>query len=134
MKKTQLAGCVIVDDLERLLLMHRFKGPHTHWELPGGKVEAGETAEVAAVRELQEELAVGVRLIKALGSCEFIRNDQIYEFHWFHAVIERGQPTVQETDTFDDLDYFDLDDMMELALSPNMVILLQKFWSSEVVL
>ena len=134
MKPFQLAGCVIVDDLERLLLIHRGMGENTRWELPGGKLEADETAEAAAVRELQEELGVIVRLVKALGSCEFEENGQAYQYNWFHAVIEHGEPAIQETDRFDDLDYFDLDDMMELALSPNMQILLQKFWSSEVVL
>ena len=134
MKPIQLSGCVIVDDLERLLLLHRYAAKNTHWELPGGKLEQGETAEGAAVRELKEELGVQVRLVKALGSCDFEQAGQSYQYHWFHAVIEQGEPAVQEADTFDDLDYFDLDDMMELALSSNMKILLQKFWSSEVAL
>ncbi len=134
MKAIQLAGCVIVDDLERLLLMHRNAGEVSCWELPGGKVEAGETAEVAAVREISEELGVKVRLVKALGSCEFEDKAKNYQYHWFHAVIDEGIPMVQEVETFDDLGYFDLDDMMELALSANMKVLLGKFWSSEVVL
>ena len=134
MKQIQLAGCVIVDEFERMLLLHRSTDSHTHWEMPGGKVESGETAEAAAVREVSEELGISVRLVKSLGECQFEEGINGYQYHWFHAVIEHGKPTVQEPDTFDDLDYFDLDDMMEMALSANMKILLKKFWASEVVL
>jgi 8-oxo-dGTP diphosphatase len=32
-----------------------------HWEFPGGKIEAGESVEVAAIREIEEELGVHIR-------------------------------------------------------------------------
>jgi len=43
------------------------------WEFPGGKVEAGETPEDAAVRELEEELA-----IRAQVDCEIMRYEYRY--------------------------------------------------------
>ncbi len=51
--------CALIEDAEgRLLLAQRPAGKHLAglWEFPGGKIEPGETAEAALVREIQEEL------------------------------------------------------------------------------
>lgn len=46
----------------RYLVTRRQKGVHLegYWEFPGGKVDPGETAEAALVREIREELDAGV--------------------------------------------------------------------------
>ncbi|WP_293447292.1 (deoxy)nucleoside triphosphate pyrophosphohydrolase [Planktotalea sp.] len=59
--KTVLVSAVALIDVEgRVLLGQRPEGKSMAglWEFPGGKVEAGETPEVALVRELQEELGI----------------------------------------------------------------------------
>jgi 8-oxo-dGTP diphosphatase len=134
MKPIQLAGCVIVDEFERMLLLHRATSTHSQWEMPGGAVELDETAEAAAVRNVREELGITVRLVKALGSAAYQEANQDYQYHWFHAIITDGEPLIQASEVFDDIDYFDLDDMVGAALSANMKILLEKFWTSEVAL
>ena len=51
-------GALVVDD-ERLLLIRRGHGPAAgEWSVPGGRVEWGETAAEAVVRELREETGV----------------------------------------------------------------------------
>ncbi|WP_185035242.1 NUDIX domain-containing protein [Actinomadura coerulea] len=53
----------------RLLAAQRAEPPHMAggWELPGGKVDPGESDEDALVRECHEELAVKVRLVRRVG-------------------------------------------------------------------
>jgi 8-oxo-dGTP diphosphatase len=48
-------GAIVVDD-DRLLMIRRGHGPAAGtWSVPGGRIERGETAAEAVVRELQEE-------------------------------------------------------------------------------
>ncbi|MDB5170173.1 MAG: hydrolase [Candidatus Saccharibacteria bacterium] len=129
-----LAGCIIVDDYGRMLLLHRSTDDYSHWELPGGKVEADELPEATAIREIREELGVDVRLTKALGSEVFEDNDRVFKFYWFQAVIARGTVRVMEEALFDDYDYIELEDLPSIALSANMLVLEQKLLSGAVVL
>ncbi|MEO0543574.1 MAG: (deoxy)nucleoside triphosphate pyrophosphohydrolase [Pseudomonadota bacterium] len=59
-KITLVAACALVDRDNRVLIAQRPQGKSMGglWEFPGGKVESGETPEVALIRELQEELGV----------------------------------------------------------------------------
>lgn len=132
MEKTELAGCVLLDDYGRILLIHRSTEQLSQWELPGGKIERDETAEAAAVRELREELGVDVRLTNTIGTGEFETEDKEYHYTWFQAVLESGIPELQEADTFDDLEHFDLEDLPSLALSQNMQVMSRKLFSGEV--
>jgi len=58
-----VAAAALIDQNGRILVQERPEGKPMAglWEFPGGKVEAGETPEAALVRELEEELGIGVK-------------------------------------------------------------------------
>jgi 8-oxo-dGTP diphosphatase len=58
-----LVVAVAILDRDGRVLMQRRRQDAVHgglWEFPGGKVEAGETAEMAALREIDEELGLSL--------------------------------------------------------------------------
>lgn len=105
-KLYELAGCIIKDEQNRILLLHRNTEAWQHWEIPGGKIEQNEGAADAAIREVREELGVDVRITGLISTKDFKEKDYIVRYSWFSAGIVSGTPQVTETDTFDGVRYF----------------------------
>jgi ADP-ribose pyrophosphatase YjhB (NUDIX family) len=78
------AGAVAVrlGDKPKYLLVRAKLHPE-HWLFPKGHVDAGETVEDAAVRELAEEAGVAGRVLAPLGSSEYAFEGRRVEVQYF---------------------------------------------------
>ena len=69
----QAAGGLVVrrhgGELE-IVVVHR--PVHQDWSFPKGKLEAGETFELAALREVREETGMFCRLVRFVGHTEYV--------------------------------------------------------------
>jgi len=66
-----------------IVVVHR---PAQHdWSFPKGKLEAGESFEMAALREVREETGLDCRLLRFIGHAEggsFSPNAEVDELRW----------------------------------------------------
>jgi 8-oxo-dGTP pyrophosphatase MutT (NUDIX family) len=58
-------AAVIYDEAHRILLMKRPRGPY--WSIPGGRMDAGESAPACCIREVEEETGLNVRVLRLIG-------------------------------------------------------------------
>lgn len=116
MKTTKVVAAVICDSIENKQQVYatergygEFEGG---WEFPGGKVEPGESNDIALIREIQEELDVDIIVGDLITTVE-------YDYPTFHlsmdcywAEVKSGDLTLKEANaakwlTKDQLDSVD---------------------------
>jgi 8-oxo-dGTP diphosphatase len=70
--RVEAAGGVVLGPDGRVALVHRPR--YDDWSLPKGKLDAGESFEEAALREVEEETGLRARLVRELRSVEYHDN------------------------------------------------------------
>ena len=78
----------------RILITQRLDNVHLArlWEFPGGKVEAGESFEVALSREISEELGVKIRVKEEFFTTEHDYPGKSVRLHFFSCTLAEGEP------------------------------------------
>jgi 8-oxo-dGTP diphosphatase len=62
-----ISAAIIVHEDRVLMVRRRIKEGQLSWQFPAGGIEAGETAEEAAVRETLEETGLEVKAVRLIG-------------------------------------------------------------------
>lgn len=92
-----------------------------YYEIPGGKIEEGETAKQAAIREVKEETGIAVKNLTYIGNMIVEYPNRIYDFEVFvtneyEGELKNGKENIPE--------WISLNEMNEKKLLSNVIPLL----------
>lgn len=101
MEQLHVAVGIIRNIQQEIFITQRVEGSHMagFWEFPGGKVEQGETPEIALKRELLEETGIIIRKVLRLSVSEQSFSDKpnnIVILHFYLVEEWSGEPFGRE--------------------------------------
>ena len=88
----------IVRGLPFILLVRARKNP-AHWIFPKGHIDEGETAEIAASRELEEEAATKAELVASIGALEFQSGNERVHVEYFLFKYKEDSERTEDRET-----------------------------------
>ena len=95
MKKVRNAvRCFLIKD-DKVVCIKYKTGEIGYLDIPGGKIEKGETPEEASIREVYEETGMKVSDLVSVGEAIIEYPDRIFPFHVFLATEFSGMPKEQ---------------------------------------
>lgn len=84
-QKFNYRACAMIIDNGRILAMRDERSPYYY--LPGGRVEMGETAENAVIREVQEELGITPKIVRPLWLNQAFFTEDVDNIHYHELCI-----------------------------------------------
>lgn len=132
LKYVRVVAAVICDNInekKKIFATARGYGEYKGWwEFPGGKIEAGETAEQALAREIREELTAEIEVGDLIMTVEYDYHDFHLSMDCFYAEVKSGQLVLKEAMEAKWLSLEELDDVKWLPADMELVDVIKKEW------
>ena len=100
-KPEHIFSRVLIKDKHNQMLV--IQDREAEWNLPGGKLEYGETPIECAVREVKEEIGVQVNKLSVCFQGEFLFGDIKWQGYFYFAEVVKGLPVINELDKIRDI-------------------------------
>lgn len=96
MKTIRVVAAIIVHDNQVFATQRGYGDFKGGWEFPGGKIEPGETAQQALVREIKEELDTEIEVGDYLETVEYDYPEFHLSMDCFFCTIKAGNLVLKE--------------------------------------
>lgn len=96
MKTIKVAAAIIIDNGKVFATQRGYGEFKDGWEFPGGKIEEGENAQEAIIREIHEELDTKISIVEKIDTVEYDYPKFHLSMDCFICNIEEGNLTLKE--------------------------------------
>ena len=121
-------------DQDKLLLVKRSdkaRGEHHYWELPGGRMEFGESPEEALLRELAEETGLSAKILCPLQTWNFFREEET-QIVGITFLCKAATSKVRLSDEHEAFAWVHLDEISQYNIVPTVLEDLKKLDREEI--
>lgn len=117
--------CYLIKDNEVVVTKYK-KGnkKEGYYDIPGGKIEEGESPKQTAIREMKEETGIEIQNLKYKGIMTIEYPDRMFIFDTFITKEYEGEPQEFEENTSE---WIDIDELLKKEKILSNIILLDKF-------
>ena len=117
--------CYLIKDNEVVVTKYK-KGnkKEGYYDIPGGKIEEGETPKQTAIREMKEDTGIEIQNLKYKGIMTIEYPDRMFIFDTFISKEYEGEPQEFEENTSE---WIDIDELLKKEKILSNIILLDKF-------
>ena len=96
MKQIEVVAAIIQREVAYFATQRGYGEFEGMWEFPGGKIESGESREVALKREIQEELGVDIAIENLLCTTEYDYPSFHLTMHCYLCSVTSGEIELRE--------------------------------------
>lgn len=118
--------CYLVKDNKVVVTKYKEENKKAgYYEIPGGKIEEGETSEQTAIREMKEETGLKIKNLKYKGKIIIEYPNRIFDFEVFICNECEGKPQDFEENTSE---WIEINELLKKEKILSNIMILDRFF------